>query len=108
MQRLVYYKLRILALTLLILISSVIVYSYLFLPANVAITISDFYKAYWYLLTKLFIVTAVFLLFAYSVERDWLAISWQQWLVAAGLLMFFTLEFIRLINTAGLLLALVN
>ncbi len=71
-------------------------------------TISEFYKEYWYLLTKLFALAAIFILFAYSVERDWLATSWLQRLIAFVLIALFIKEFIKLINIADLLLAFIN
>src|SRR5438309_1818910 len=105
MQKLVYYQMRILAILLLLIISGIIVCSYIFVPSNLAVSLSDFYKQYWYLLTKLFAIAAIFLLFAYSVEREWLATSWPQRLLAFCLVALFIKEFVQLIDIADLLLA---
>lgn len=108
MQKLVYYQMRISAILLLLIVSSAIIYSYIRIPSILAISLSDFYKEYWYLLTKLFAIAAIFLLFAYSVEREWMATSWPQRVIAFSLIALFIKEFVELIDVVGLLLAFVS
>jgi len=96
---------RILSVLLLLIVSGAIIFSYLFIPSHVSLSVAEFYRHYWYLLTKLFGISAIFLLFAYSVERDWMATNWLQRVIAFCLIAIFVKEFVQLVDSVGLLLA---
>lgn len=63
-------------------ISLVIMGSYFLIPEVFSITLADFYQQYWKLLTILFVIATIFLVYAFWVERKTMIVSWFHHLLA--------------------------
>jgi len=102
MQWFVTHQMRLLAILFIAVVSITIILSYTLIPTTTAVSLADFYRQYWQVLTRLFVIAAVFMILAYSVEQSWLRITWTQRAAALVLIAGFVAESIQLIQIAEL------
>lgn len=105
MPKLVVNYMRPTAVTLFALVTVAIVISFFSIPKVYSITLSDFYCHYWHLLTELFVIATLFLVFAFYVERRWLAVHWIQHSIAILFMSLFIREGFILLRVADTFLA---
>lgn len=106
MQKLVLNYMRPMAVLLLILVSTAIILSYYFIPQVLAITLIDFYHRYWRVLTVLFVISCLFLIYAFYIDHaTWLRRNWMQHVIAVALLVWLIRELWVLINVSDILFA---
>lgn len=108
MPKLVVNYMRPTAVTLFTLVTVAIVISFFCIPKIYSITLSDFYHQYWHLLTELFVVATLFLMFAFYVERKWPAVHWVQHSTAILFVAIFVRESFVLLRITDTFLAFVS
>lgn len=96
---------RPLAVLAFLLVTIAIVASYYLIPKVFAITLTNYYCKYWRLLTISFMITLIFLAFAFYSERKGYEAHWFQHLIAFLLISYFIKEVIELMRVGDAFLA---